>query len=40
MPETTLEMETKEGSRLRVSLKGRADFDLMALTKIFCQKGL
>ena len=40
MPETTLEMETEKGSRLKICFKGRTDFDLMALVKTFCQKGL
>jgi len=40
VPEATIEMETKKGSRLKICFKGRTDFDLMTLAKIFCQKGL
>jgi len=40
IPEATLEMENKKGSHLKISFKGRTDFDLMALAKTFLQKNL
>jgi len=40
VPEATLEMETEKGSRLKISLKGRTDFDLMSLAKTFLENGL
>ena len=39
-PETTLEMENKKGSRLKISFKGRVDLDLMDLARTFLQKNL
>ena len=40
MPEIVLEMENKKGSRLKICLKGRTDFDPMDLARIFYQKNL
>jgi hypothetical protein len=40
VPETTIEMENKKGSRLKVSLKGGTDSDLMDLARTFLQKNL
>ncbi len=40
MPETTIEMENKKGSRLKICLKGRIDFNPMDLAKTFYQKNL
>ena len=36
--ETTLEMENSKGSKIRISFKGKTDFDFTALTKTFMQK--
>ncbi len=38
--EIVLEMENKKGSRLKICLKGKIDFDPMDLAKIFYQKNL
>jgi len=35
MPETTIEMENKKGSRFKICLKGSTDFDPMDLAKTF-----
>ncbi len=40
MPETTIEMENKKGSRFKISFKGRIDFDPMDLARTFYQKNL
>ena len=40
MPEMIIEMENKKGSRLKICLKGRIDFNLMDLSKTFYQKNL
>ena len=40
MPEMVLELENKKGSRLKISFKGRIDFDPMDLAKTFYQKNL
>ena len=39
IPETTIEMENKKGSRLKISFKGTG-FDPMDLVKTFLQKNL
>ena len=36
--ETTLEMENSKGSKIRISFKGKTDFDFTALIKTFMQK--
>ena len=38
--EIVLEMENKKGSRLKVCLKGKIDFDPMDLARTFLQKNL
>ena len=38
--EIVLEMENKKGSRLKICLKGRIEFDLMDLARTFYQKNL
>jgi len=40
IPETTIEMENKKGSRFKISFKGRIDFDPMDLARTFYQKNL
>ena len=40
MPETTIELENKKGSRLKVCLKGKIDFDPMDIARTFLQKNL
>jgi len=40
MPETTIEMENKKGSRFKICLKGSTDFDPVDLARIFLQKNL
>ena len=37
-PEAALEMENTKGSKMRVYLKGRTDFDLMVLARTFLEK--
>ena len=39
-PETTLEMENKKGSRLKICFKGKTDFGLMALATTFLENNL
>jgi len=36
--ETTLEMENSKGSKIRISFKGKTDFDFTNLVKTFMQK--
>ena len=36
--ETTLEMENQKGSKIRISFKGKTDFDFTNLVKTFMQK--
>ena len=36
--ETTLEMESTKGSKIRISFKGKTDFDFTNLVKTFMQK--
>ena len=40
MPEMVLELENKKGSRLKISFKGRIDFDPMDFARTFLQKNL
>lgn len=40
MPETTIEMENKKGSRFKICFKGRIDFDPMDIARTFLQKNL
>ena len=40
MPETTIELENKKGSRLKISFKGKAGFDPMDFARTFLQKNL
>ncbi len=39
-PETTIELENKKGSRLKISFKGKAGFDPMDFARTFLQKNL
>ena len=38
--ETTVEIEDKKGSKMRMCFKGKPDFDLMNLAKAFLEKNL
>ena len=38
--ETTIEIEVEKGSKMRICFKGKPDFDLMNLVKVFQQKSL
>ena len=40
MPEMIIELENKKGSRLKVCLKGKIDFDPMDIARTFLQKNL